>query len=327
MNKTLRTFLIVLAALMLAPAALRAATWPPRLPVYDHIVIVLEENKDYEQVIGSDAAPYINGTLKAEGADLTKMYGEEHYSEGNYFWLLSGSNQNIGFTDAIPSEKHNAGYPFRTPNLAEQLIAHGLTFKGYSEDLPAIGDPVKHKGHYARKHVPWVSFGNIPNGKTRDDSSHLRWVEFPADYDQLPTVSMVIPNLIHDMHDGKPPKSVADGDAWLKKHLDGYYQWAKSHNSLLIVTFDENDDTTGYSGPTNPASTDKVKRNRIPTIIAGAHVKHGEYAEKNGVTHVNILRTLEAMYKLKKCGGQLPSAVKAGIADETVITDVFDVVP
>ena len=95
----------------------------------------------------------------------------------------------------------------------------------------------------------------------------------------------------------------------------------------MIVTFDENDDTTGYAGPTNPASSDKVIQNRIPTIIAGARIKHGEYPEKNGVTHVNILRTLEAMYKLKQCGAQLPSAIKAGIADETVITDIFDMSP
>ncbi len=325
---TICSFVAFAAALVLSPlAALQAAEWPKQLPVYDHIVIVFEENKDYDQVVGNKAAPYINGTLKAEGADLTKMYGEEHYSEGNYFWLLSGSNQNIGYVDAIPSLKTSPHYPFLTPNLAEQLIKHGFTFKGYSEDLPAIGDPVGKKGHYARKHVPWVSFGNIPNGRTLDDSAHLRFVDFPANYDKLPTVSVVIPNLIHDMHDGRPPKSVADGDAWLKQHLDGYYQWSKNHNSLLIVTFDENDDTTHYAGPTNPASCDKVIQNRIPTIIAGAHVKHDEYPEKNGVTHVNILRTLEAMYQLQKCGAQLPSAIKAGIADETVITDIFDLLP
>ena len=329
MNKLMRLSLVTAAALLLAPlTALQAApAWPKQLPVYDHIVIVLEENKDYEQVIGDKAAPYINGTLKAEGADLTKMFAEEHHSEGNYFWLLSGSNQNIGFLDAIPSRWTSPDYPFLTPNLAEQLIKHGLSFKGYSEDLPTIGDPVGRKGHYARKHVPWVSFGNIPNGKTRDDSSHLRLVDFPENYHKLPTVSMVIPNLIHDMHDGQPPKSVADGDAWLKQHLDGYYQWARNHNSLLIVTFDENDDTTRYAGVSDPLSSDKVIQNRIPTIIAGAHVRHGEYPEQNGVTHVNILRTLEAMYKLNKCGAQLPSAINAGITDEAVITDIFDPAP
>jgi acid phosphatase len=294
------------------------------LPVYCHIVIVIEENKNYDQVIGSKAAPYINGTLRAEGADLTKMYAEEHCSEGNYFWLLSGSNQNVGYEDVIPSRKLRSDYPFVAPNLAEQLIKRGFSFKGYSEDLPAIGDTVATKGHYARKHVPWISFANVPNGRSSDDSSNLRWIDFPDDYDKLPTVSIVVPNLIHDMHDGRPPESVADGDAWLKQHLDGYYQWAKKHNSLLIVTFDENDDTTKYLGLTNPASRNKVKQNRIPTVLAGAHVKHGDFPEGNGITHVSILRTLEAMYGLDRCGAQLPSAVKAGITDKKVITDVFD---
>lgn len=293
------------------------------LPVYDHIVIVLEENKDYEQVIGSPAAPYLNGTLKAEGANLTRMYGEEHYSEGNYFWLISGSNQNIKFVDAIPSKRNNPAYPFAAPNLAEQLLKRRLTFKGYSEDLPAIGDPVERKGLYARKHVPWVSFSNIPNGATAEDSSHLRFVDFPSDFAKLPTVSFVIPNLVNDMHDGPVPKSVAAGDTWLKQHLDAYYQWAKSHNSLLIVTFDENDDTTGFNGLTDPASTNKVVQNRIPTLIAGAHVKHGDFAEGRGVTHVNLLRTLEAMYRLDKCGAQQANALKAGIAADAVIHDIF----
>jgi hypothetical protein len=302
-----------------------ASNWPKRLPVYDHVVIVVEENKNYEQVIGNAAAPYLNRTLKAEGADLTKMYGEEHNSEGNYFWLLSGSNQNVGCNDRIPSRKNDADYPFIAPNLAEQLLRQKFSFKGYSEDLPAIGDSIERKGHYARKHVPWISFGNIPNGTTTDDSSNLRWLDFPENYDELPKVAIVVPNLIHDMHDGSPPQSVIDGDAWLKQHIDRYYQWAKSHNSLLIVTFDENDDTNSYMGPTDPASRDKIIQNRIPTIIAGAHIRHGAYPEGNGVTHVNLLRTLEAMYRLDKCGAQLCAALKAGIADDTVITDVFEI--
>ena len=42
--------------------------WPSTLPVYDHIVIVIEENKDVEQIFGSRFdAPYIR-KLAAEGA-------------------------------------------------------------------------------------------------------------------------------------------------------------------------------------------------------------------------------------------------------------------
>ena len=253
----------VAAWLIVASMTVLAAS-PQPLPKYDHIVIVIEENKDYDQVISNPASPYINGTLITEGANLTKMFGEEHYSEGNYFWLISGSNQNIGFKDEMPA------HLFTSPNVAEQLIGHGLTFKGYSEDLPAISDTVEKAGHYARKHVPWVSFANIPHGPTAADSSNLRWGDFPANFDDLPTLSIVVPNLIHDMHDGKPPKSVKSGDKWLKQNIDKYYQWAKTHNSLLIITFDENDDTSKIAQTTDPASSDKPMQNRIPTIIAGA---------------------------------------------------------
>jgi hypothetical protein len=296
--------------------------WPADLPVYDHIVIVVEENKDYKQIIDNPAAPYINGTLKAQGASFTRMYAEEHHSEGNYLWLFSGSNQHVGFTDKLPTKC------FMTSSLAEQLIRAGLSFKGYSEDLPAIGFAEGTKSNYARKHVPWISFCKVPNGKTVADSSNLRFNEdFPSDYDSLPTVSFVIPNLIHDMHNGSAPFSIAAGDLWLREHVDAYYKWAKDHNSLLILTFDESGDAPLFGGMTKPADTNQDKRNQIVTIFAGAHIKHGEYAEGKGVTHVNILRTLEAMYKLNKSGAQSQPALEAGIPDDFVITDVFDAAP
>jgi acid phosphatase len=293
--------------------------WPAGLPVYDHVVIVVEENKDYEQIIDSPAAPYINKTLRAEGANLTRMFAEEHHSQGNYFWLLSGSNQNVGFSNKIPST------PFATSNLGEQLIAAGRSFKGYSQGLPAIGSTVARQGLYARKHVPWVSFSNIPNGTTVPTSSNLRFQDFPSDFKDLPTVAFVIPDLVNDMHNGSIPGSIKTGDAWLRKNLDGYYQWAQKNNSLLILTFDENDD--GTSGLTNPAAPVAAKRNRVVTIFAGAQVRPGDYGEGKGVTHVNLLRTLESMYGLAKSGAQQPLALKAGISDDVLITDVFEPAP
>src|SRR5947209_4376092 len=70
--------------------------WPAGLPVFDHVVVVVEENKDYDQIVGSPDAPFIN-RLRAEGANLTQMFGEEHHSQGNYFWLFSGGNHGVGF--------------------------------------------------------------------------------------------------------------------------------------------------------------------------------------------------------------------------------------
>ena len=302
----------------LAAAAPSPLVWPAGLPVYDHVVIVVEENKDYEQIIGpagQAAAPYLS-QLRTEGASLTRMFAEEHHSQGNYFWLFSGSNQNVGFIDSVPAQ------PITKSNLGEQLLGAGRSFAGYSEDLPAIGSTVDTAGLYARKHVPWISFSNVPNGKTVATSSNLRFKDFPKDFTKLPTVSFVIPNLIDDMHDGSIPGSITAGDTWLKKHLDGYYEWAKANNSLLIVTFDENDH--GPSGLTDPVAKTPAKRNRIVTIFAGAHVKKGEFAEGKGVTHVNVLRTLEAMYGLGRAGAQQPFALAAGIPDDFLITDLFE---
>jgi phosphatidylinositol-3-phosphatase len=344
----------VLALLLCEPCivavAANAISWPDGLPVYDHIVIVVEENKNFEQIFGGEFdAPYIN-RLAVEGASFSHMFGEEHKSQGNYFWLFSGSNSNVGFLDEVPTATNRAYYPLQTSNLGEQLIKKGLSFKGYAEDLPSIGcdietSPPGCSGDtcvYARKHVPWISFANVPNGTTIDTSANLRFADFPTDYAMLPTVAFVIPNLNHDMHNGNPTESIAAGDAWLRQNLDSYYQWAKTHNSLLIITFDENDDKSNYHGLTNPVVSpgqtyppvDRYNQymrdlqNQIPTIFAGAHIRPGlkpnAYAEGAGITHVNILRTIEAMYGLPKSGAQQPNAAGGGISNELIITDVFD---
>jgi hypothetical protein len=126
----MRSLALLLTTILLGAGTPRFAYTQPRpsmpesasvpdlagLPRYDHVVIVVEENKDYDEVIGDAAAPYINTVLKAEGANFTRMYGEEHYSQGNYFWLFSGSNQSVGFRDQMPTTL------FTSRNLGEQLI-------------------------------------------------------------------------------------------------------------------------------------------------------------------------------------------------------------
>jgi acid phosphatase len=296
--------------------------WPPGLPVYDHVVIIVEENRDFEQIIGNTKASpkYINQTLRKEGANFTQMFGEEHNSQGNYFWLFSGSNHDVGFEDEVPKVK------FDKPNLGAGLIAKKKSFKAFCEDLPEIGSDVVEKGNYVRKHAPWFSFSNVPA------ECGVPFSQFPTDakgFEILPTVSFVIPNLDNDMHNG----TILDGDAWLQANLDKYYQWAKQNNSLLIVTWDENvnppkKDKLHFLGLTNPFTTaagdsGRIQRNQIATIFAGARIIPGDYAEHKGITHVNILRTLEAMYGLPRAGAQQKFAAAGGIRDEFIIMDVF----
>ena len=126
------------------------------------------------------------------------------------------------------------------------------------------------------------------------------------------------------MHDPKDPAvSVRNGDAWLKKNIDNYYKWAKKHNSILIITFDENSDKSEFRGLTDPTSSNSDVKNRIPTLIAGADIRPGNYKEGRGITHVNILRTIEAMYELSRSGHQQVNTLKYGITDDYIIKDIF----
>jgi phosphatidylinositol-3-phosphatase len=242
------------------------------LPQPDHVVVVVLENHSFDQIINSEHAPYIS-SLAANGALFVNAFAIAHPSQPNYFALFSGSTQDV---------RDNAIHSFDVPNLATALDAANKSFIGYVE----TGSP--------REHNPWESFSNA-----RKVERNLS--ELPNDFTQLPTVAFIIPNLDHDMHgrgwrawltnhlhhiipglDRAIDKGwVRDGDAWLKDHLGAYVEWAKAHNSLLIVTFDEDDDHAG---------------NHIPTIIFGANVRADRYAER--ITHYNVFSTLLAMYNL-----------------------------
>jgi hypothetical protein len=254
-----------------------AATTPPR---FDHIVVVMEENHSFNEIIGSASAPYLN-SLASQGAVFTNSFAVEHPSQPNYLDLFSGGNQGVT-SDACP-------HTFAANNLGNELRTSGLTYAGYSESLPSAGSTVCTSGEYARKHNPSTNFSDLPA------TTNLRFADFPgvADFDTLPTVSMVDPNLLDDMHDG----TVQEGDTWLRTNMDAYAQWAKTHNSLLVITWDEDDAS---------------QSNQIPTLFVGANVTPGSYAER--IDHFSVLSTIEDAYGLGRLGSS---------ATATPITDVF----
>lgn len=248
------------------------------VPTPAHVVIVVEENHGYSQIIGSAQAPYIN-SLAAQGALFTNSYAITHPSQPNYLALFSGSTQGIT-DDSCP-------HTFSVGTLESELIGIGKKFIGYSEGLPGVGSETCASGLYVRKHAPWTDF-------SKDNSQYdqpFTW--FPTNYADLTKVSWVVPNLDDDMHDG----TIQQGDSWLQQHLMGYANWARSNNSLLIVTFDEDEGTEG---------------NHIATIFYGPMVKPGKYSER--INHYNVLRTVEDMYGL----GHLGNTQNA-----TPITDVW----
>jgi PKD repeat protein len=239
-----------------------APTAAPVVPTPDHTVVVVMENHSSSQVIGNANAPYIN-SLASSGALMTQSFAVTHPSEPNYLALFSGSTNGVT-DDGCP-------YTFTTTNLADQLAAAGKTFVGYSESLPSVGYTGCTSGNYARKHNPWVNWPSVPA------AANQPFTAFPTDFSTLPTVSFVIPNLQNDMHDG----TVAQADSWLQSNLGAYVTWAKQHNSLLLLTWDEDDNNAG---------------NQIPTILVGERVHTGSYAET--INHYDVLRTIQDAYAL-----------------------------
>jgi phosphatidylinositol-3-phosphatase len=232
----------------------------------DHVVIVMLENKNEGDVLRE--GPYL-ASLAASGAVLTDMHAETHPSQPNYLALFSGGTQGVD-DDSCP-------HTFAAGNLASELTAAGYTFAGYSEDLPATGFVGCAAGDYARKHSPWTNFSAVPATANQPLSA------MPTDYAALPTVSFLIPNLCHDMHDC----SIAEGDAWLRQNIDGYAQWARTHNSMLLVSFDESESKDDDA-------------NHIATIAVGQQVVAGPVRER--ADHYRLLRTLEDLYGLPPLG-------------------------
>ena len=186
-----RVIAVITAALVVASAATpaHASTRSPRPPHgrWDHVVIVMEENHGYSEIIGNPDARYIN-RLARRGALFTRSHALTHPSQPNYLALFSGSTHHID-NNTCPITLHAA-------NLGQQLRAAGYRFAGYSEGLPYAGDPVCEHNAYRRRHVPWAAFADLPGLVNRP----LR--RMPTNFRRLPTVSFVIPDLDDDMHDG-----------------------------------------------------------------------------------------------------------------------------
>ena len=245
---TLLVVLIAISPLMIVWPTILLAQIAPSVPTanatppFAHIVVVVEENHSFSEIVGNLQAPYIN-SLASAGVLLTNYHAVSHPSEPNYFALYAGST--FGVQD-------DGNYSEPDPTLATILQGNGESFIGYVES----GSP--------RQHNPWESF---PEGSVERNMS-----TFPAnDFSQLPNVSFVIPNLNDDMHDG----TVAQADQWLSINIGAYAQWAVTHQSLLMVIWDEDDGTEG---------------NQVPAILYGANIVPGAY--NDAYTHYNLLHTL-----------------------------------
>jgi hypothetical protein len=100
-------------------------------------------------------------------------------------------------------------------------------------------------------------------------------------------------------------------------NLNNYILWTKTHNSLFILTFDEDDNSDA---------------NKVATIFTGQMVKSGQYSET--INHYSILRTIEDMYGLPyACNAATANPITdswlfpSGVITKTSGENIFTIYP
>ncbi len=241
------------------------------VPKFDHIVVIVMENKTEQNIIGNKDAPYIN-SLAGAGALAANYSAVGSPSLPNYLALLGGST--FGVTSDCTDCFQNSA------NLVDQLEQNHRTWKAYMESMPSpcfLGD----SNPYAQKHNPFIYFDDIKNNSDRCNNivpmdgltSDLATTSFTPDF------IWISPNLCNDMHDCPVPQ----GDTWLSQQIPGILESPafKLQKSLLVLTWDEGN------------SSDK----KVATILVGAGVKGG-FVSNTSYTHYSLLKTIEASWNL-----------------------------
>jgi acid phosphatase len=246
-----------------------AAAAVPPVPAFKHVIVVVFENKEYERVLGSGAAPTFD-LYARRYVSLPKYYAITHPSLPNYLGLVSGSTHGVKTNCTTCS--------VTGPSLMDNLEASGRTWKAYAEGLPRAGWLGGRSGGYTRTHNPFPYFRAIANDPTRRARivpySRLR---LDLRRQRLPDFAFVIPDICHDMHNC----SVTAGDRWLRIFASPLL---KLPSTVLFVLFDEGNSNDHFGG-------------RIAALVLGAAVAPGStFAADTG--HYGVLRTIEEAWGL-----------------------------
>jgi acid phosphatase len=260
-----------------------------RVPTFKRVIIVVFENKSYEEVVGNPSAPTFD-LLSRRYALLTQYFAVAHPSLPNYLALVSGKTQGVteNCFDCI----------FSARNLADTIEASGRTWKTYAEDLPAPGFTGSTSGGYSKHHNPLLYFSNVLSQPKRLGRI-VPYPQFQRDLSRrrLPDFSLVVPNACNSTHDC----SIDEGDNWLGAFLKPLLGSPQMANGVVFVSFDEAErsDTAGGGG-------------RVATLVLGPLVRPGARSAAR-LTHYSLLRTIEDGWRLPHLGKAASATPIGGI--------------
>ncbi len=258
------------------------------VPASHHVVVVIEENHGYNEVIGNPSMPYLNSLANQYGLE-TQFYANTHPSIGNYFMMTVGEiiTNNDAYNGVVTSD-----------NLVRHLLNAGKTWKSYAESLPYVGYTGGDTGLYIRHHNPFAYLSDVLNSQVQKDNL-VPFTHFPSDLnnDQLPEISFVIPNRDDDAHDG----SLQQADSWLRNNIAPLLNNAAfRQDGILIIVFDEAQASDGNHGG-----------GHIPVVVVGPRVVHGKRSTVFH-QHQSTLRTIGEAVGLTSFPGLAESANDLG---------------
>jgi phosphatidylinositol-3-phosphatase len=241
---------------------------PGRSAQIGHVVLVVEENHSFSEVIGNSSMPYLNSLASSNGL-ATQYFANTHPSIGNYFALTTGQ--------VITNNEVNP--PIVTAdNIVRELVAAGKTWKSYAEGLPSVGYTGGDVGLYAQHHNPFALLSDVVNSPTQA-ANMVPFTQFATDLanKQLPQFSYIVPNQVDNAHDA--PLQAAD--AWLQANIDPLVKSSLFQtDGLLIITFDESDfgDLAHGGG-------------HVATVVVGPSAKKG-FQSQTFYQHESTLRLI-----------------------------------
>lgn len=249
------------------------------------------ENEEYASVIGNASAPYQN-QLASTYALSDAYYAVSHPSLPNYLALIAGST--FGVTDdCLPSQC--AGIAPDATTLASLLDTSRLTWKGYSESMPApCSQSNSADGLYFPKHNPFVYFssitGNSGSGATSDYcKAHVvpldqLWLDMQSG--RLPNFSFIAPNICNDAHSCP----LSTGDKWLSTVVPKIINSSSFSSTALFVIYDEGSpsDSAGGGG-------------QVVCVLVSPFARQG-FASHASYTHYSLLATIETIFGVGNLG-------------------------
>jgi phospholipase C len=255
------------------------------IPNFEHIVIIMFENKEFGSVIGNSLMPTYN-KLAHENTLLTQYYAVTHPSLPNYIALMGGD------TFDITSDCRDCFV--NAPSLPDLIEASGRTWKAYQEDMPSpcyLGN----KGDYVQKHNPFVYFDPIRTDSARCEQSVVPLTTLQTDIaaGSLPNFFFIMPNLCYSSHDCALDVS----DAWLANTLSTLIPALDKDGANYLVAFlwDEGEGKHSCCGLPSKAG------GRVAVVLYSPLVKNG-FEDSTPYTHYSLLKTISEAWGLPYLG-------------------------